>query len=129
AARAGRGARPRPFRPPPRTARRGRARGARLLGGFLPWASRALPARHAELIAALRAAGLDEGLARQLAPRHAFRRACRKLARQRVIRAVSEDEAAITFQFTAERRAGRQHQYELEALLRLDKATGAVICA
>lgn len=80
------------------------------------------------MIDALRESGLDETVARELAPRHAFSRACKKLARDRIIRQVSEDEAAITFQFTSEKRDGDRFAYELETLLTLEKATGKVSC-
>ena len=52
---------------------------------------------------ALREAGLDEGVARELAPRHAFARACRKLSERRIIRPIAEDADTIRFQFTAGR--------------------------
>src|SRR5205823_13693991 len=57
---------------------------------------------------------------------HAFARACKKLARDRIIRPVAEDAEAITFQFTQESRAGDRYEYTLETMLRLEKATGKV---
>jgi hypothetical protein len=69
-----------------------------------------------------------EGVARELAPRRAFARACRQLSEQRIIRQVGEDDAVITFQFTAERREDGRYTYELETLLTLAKATGKVTC-
>jgi hypothetical protein len=84
--------------------------------------------RHLDLVHALTEAGLEEGIARELAPRHAFTRACRKLSQARIIRQVSEDASSITFQFTAERRDGDRYEYELETLLTLDKSTGRVSC-
>src|SRR5204863_490212 len=74
-------------------------------------------------------AGLDESVARELAPRHAFSRACKKLSEARIIRQVAEDELIITFQFTAERRDCDRFEYELETMLTLEKATGKVSCA
>jgi len=59
-----------------------------------------------------------------VAPRHAFTRACKTLARQRIIRQVSEDEASITFQFTSEKRRGDRFQYELETLPLPGQVTG-----
>ena len=38
------------------------------------------------LVDALTASGLDPGVARELAPRHAFARACRRLSDRRIIR-------------------------------------------
>lgn len=102
--------------------------GTPLLGEVITWTCPAKAVRHADLVAALRSAALDEKVARTLAPRHAFARACRKLARARVIRALAETETTITFQFTAESRAGDKFEYTLETLLVLDKKSGAVTC-
>src|SRR5205085_10865782 len=90
------------------------APGARLLGEVISWTCPAAAVRHADLAAALAEAGLDPGVARELLPRHAFARACRKLAKDRIIRPVAEDESAITFQFTQESRRGDHFEYELE---------------
>ena len=57
------------------------APGTRLLGEVLSWTCPAVAVRHAALIEALRDADLDESVARELAPRHAFSRACKRLAR------------------------------------------------
>src|SRR3954454_4081917 len=102
--------------------------GTRLLGEIITWSCSGASIRHLDLVRALRDSGLDEGIARELAPRHAFTRAGRKLAQARIIRQVSEDSKAITFQFTAERRDGDRFEYELETLLTLDKNTGKVSC-
>jgi hypothetical protein len=104
------------------------AEGTRLLGEIICWACSGVAVRHLELVDALRDAGLDEGVARELAPRHAFARACKKLNEARIIRQVGEDDTTITFQFTAERRDGDRFAYELETLLSLEKATGKVSC-
>jgi hypothetical protein len=104
------------------------APGTPLLGEVISWTCPAMTVRYRAVIEALHDSGLDETVARELAPRHAFSRACKKLARQRIIRQVGEDEATITFQFTAERREGDRFQYELETLLSLDKTTGRVSC-
>ncbi len=77
---------------------------------------------------ALKDAGLDENVARELAPRHAFTRACRKLSDQRIIRQVGEDESTVRFQFTHESRTGDKFEYQLETMLVLDKRTGTVSC-
>ena len=104
------------------------APGTRLLGEIISWTCGGIKVRHLDLVGALRDAGLDEAVARELAPRHAFTRACRKLAQARIIRQVSEDRTGLTFQFTAERKEGDRFAYELETLLTLDKATGKVSC-
>src|SRR5262249_42560817 len=97
-------------------------------GEIITWACAGVAVRHLDLVHALRDSGLDEGVARELAPRHAFSRACKKLAQARIIRQVGEDESVITFQFTAERKEDDRFCYELETLLTLDKATGKVSC-
>lgn len=105
------------------------APGTPLLGEILTWSCAGLSVRHVDLIAALRDCGLDESVARELAPRHAFARACKNLAEQRIIRQVAEDSATIAFQFTRESKADDRFEYTFETLLTLDKTTGAVSCA
>jgi hypothetical protein len=102
--------------------------GTKLLGEVISWTCPSMTVRYRAVIEALRESELDEKVARELAPRHAFTRACKKLARERIIRQVCEDEATITFQFTAEKKEGDRFQYELETLLTLDKNTGKVSC-
>jgi hypothetical protein len=102
------------------------AAGARLLGEVISWSCSGVAVTHAALVAALTDAGLDESVARELAPRHAFTRACKKLSDARIIRQVAEDEAAVRFQFTAEHRSGERIEYALETMLTLDKKSGAV---
>jgi hypothetical protein len=102
--------------------------GTRLLGEIISWSCSGVSIRHLDLIDALREAHLEESVARELAPRHAFSRACKKLAHERIIRQVAEDAATIVFQFTAERREHDRFTYELETRLTLEKATGRVTC-
>jgi hypothetical protein len=102
--------------------------GTRLLGEVIAWACPGLSVTHTALVAALEAAGLDPGVARELAPRHAFARACRVLSDQRIIRPVAEDETTIKFQFTQESRSDDKFEYTLETMLTLNKQTGAVSC-
>jgi hypothetical protein len=102
--------------------------GTTLLGEVISWTCSGVAVTQPALLAALRDAGLDPAVARELAPRHAFTRACKKLSDRRIIRQVAEDEAAVRFQFTAETRAADRIEYELETMLTLDKKTGAVTC-
>lgn len=102
--------------------------GTKLLGEILSWSCAGLTVKHIDLVEALHDAGLEENVARELLPRHAFSRACRKLARDRIIRSVAEDASTITFQFTSEAKAGDRYEYTLETLLKLEKATGKVSC-
>ena len=102
--------------------------GTTLLGEIITWACSGVAVRHLDLIHALRGSGLDESVARELAPRHAFSRACKKLSEARIIRQVGEDATAVTFQFTAEHRAGDRFAYDFETMLTLEKASGKVSC-
>jgi hypothetical protein len=102
--------------------------GTRLLGEIISWTCSGIAIKHLDLIEALRDARLDETVARELAPRHAFSRACKKLARERIIRQVSEDATYLRFQFTQEKREDGRFTYEIETLLTLEKATGTVTC-
>jgi hypothetical protein len=102
--------------------------GVKLLGEVITWSCNGVTIRHLDLITALRDADLDESVARELAPRHAFSRACRKLSEARIIRQVAEDEATIHFQFTSEHKEGDRYSYDFETLLTLTKATGKVTC-
>jgi hypothetical protein len=102
--------------------------GSRLLGEVIAWACPGVSVTHTDLVRALEDAGLDPGVARELAPRHAFSRACKRLSDQRIIRPVSEDAATVKFQFTQESREGDRYEYRLETTLTLDKQTGAVTC-
>jgi hypothetical protein len=104
------------------------ASGTQLLGEVISWTCLGVAVTHAPLLAALKDAGLDENVARELAPRHAFTRACKKLSDQRIIRQVGEDESTVRFQFTHESRSGDKFEYELETMLTLDKLTGRVTC-
>ena len=104
------------------------AAGTRLHGEVIAWTCSGVSVTHPALVAALRDAGLDESVARELAPKHAFTRACKKLCDRRIIRKVAEDEACVTFQFTQESRDGDRFDYTLETLLTLDKRTGTVAC-
>jgi hypothetical protein len=102
--------------------------GTRLLGEIITWSATGVRVSHLTLVEALRDGGLDEGVARELAPRHAFARACKKLSEARIIRPVSEDAHVIKFQFTSERREEGRYTYEIETVLTLEKATGTVSC-
>ena len=103
--------------------------GTKLLGEIITWNCSGITIKHLDLIDALRVSGLEESVARELAPRHAFSRACKKLSEARIIRQVAEDEKTITFQFTQESRKGDHYEYALETMLSLEKATGKVTCA
>src|SRR6187551_2981247 len=100
----------------------------RLLGEVITWTCPGLSVPHMALVEALSSSDLDPAVARELAPRHAFSRACRRLSDRRIIRLVAEDATTLTFQFTAESRAGDRYEYVMETLLKLEKQTGTVSC-
>lgn len=102
--------------------------GTALLGEILTWSCSGVKIRHADLIEALRDADLDESVARELAPRHAFTRACKKLSEARIIRQIAEDAHTITFQFTKESKASDSWEYRFETRLVLAKSTGKITC-
>jgi hypothetical protein len=104
------------------------AAGTRLLGEVISWTCSGVSVTHPALLTALRDAGLDENVARELAAKHAFTRACKKLCERRIIRQVAEDETCVKFQFTQESRDGDRYEYALETMLTLDKRTGTVTC-
>ncbi len=102
--------------------------GTKLLGEVISWTCSGVAVTHPALVEALTAAALDPAVARELAPRHAFTRACKKLSDARIIRRVAEDDVTLTFQFTQETRSSDRIEYTLETMLALDKQTGKVSC-
>lgn len=102
--------------------------GTKLLGEVISWTCSGVAVTHADLVSALSDADLDPAVARELAPRHAFTRACKKLSDARIIRRVTEDDTALIFQFTQETRSNDRLEYTLETMLQLDKQTGKVSC-
>jgi len=102
--------------------------GTKLLGEVISWTCSGVAVTHPALVTGLTDAGLDPAVARELAPRHAFTRACKKLSDARIIRRVAEDETTLTFQFTQETRSTDRLEYVLETMLTLDKQTGRVSC-
>jgi len=100
----------------------------RLLGEIISWTCTGVSVTHSTLVSALKDAGLEENVARELAPKHAFTRACKKLSDQRIIRQVAEDESTVKFQFTSEHRSSDRIEYELETMLSLNKGAGKVSC-
>lgn len=97
------------------------------LGEIVSWRSPA-HVRFADLKAALSGAGLDDELAKDMLPRHAFSRAAKQLEEGRIIRKVEEDDSSIEFQFTREYLVSGEYQYTKETTVQLDKASGAVTC-
>jgi hypothetical protein len=99
-------------------------------GEVVAWDVAGVRGTRDQIVAALAAAGLETEAARKLCPRHAWCRAARGLAENRIIRPLSEDGNTLAFQFTREDRAeticGDRYHYDFEAVLSLDKQTGRV---
>jgi hypothetical protein len=103
--------------------------GLDLLGEIITWEIGTAASSHAKVVAALKSADLDESMARELLPRHAFSRACKKLAEARIIRQVKDDGGFLDFQFTKESLSGDRWDYAFETMLRLNKQTGDIDCS
>jgi hypothetical protein len=98
------------------------------LGEIIAWNVGGVRVTHSALVNALRDVGFDARLARELAPRHAWTRACKRLEENRIIRPVEEDRAQVKFQFTQERRVEDGFEYDRETVITLDKLTGRLEC-
>jgi len=98
----------------------------KMLGEIITWKIQGVAISHADLLSGLMASDLDCDVAKELAPRNAFARACSKLDSERIIRKVAEDHATITFQFTREALEEGKFSYHFESLLFLDKHSGNI---
>lgn len=78
---------------------------------------------------ALRAADLDPGMAADMAPQNALKRAFAQMKEGRIIRQLRRDGDEIWFQFTAEHLDDKEVTYDKEAELSLDVSTGWVWCS
>lgn len=97
-------------------------------GEVVSWDCPGVGVRFAKLREALREAGLKEDLARDLLPRHAFARAAKKLAEDRLIEPVTaaETSAEMVFQLTARSQDKDEIRYAADTKLFLDKKTGKI---
>src|SRR5207245_2558150 len=98
----------------------------KLLGEIITWSAGASSIPYPTVVQALKDASLDEKVAKELAPRHAFARACRKLSEERIIRQVKDDAGFLHFQFTAEQLVKEKYDYKFETMLTLNKETGDI---
>ena len=98
----------------------------KMLGEIITWKIQGVAISHADLISGLMASDLDCDVAKELAPRNAFARACSKLNNERIIRKVAEDHSTISFQFTREALEDGKFSYHFESLLFLDKHSGNI---
>lgn len=100
----------------------------RLLGEVITWQVKTDSVKHNDVVNALVDAGLDDKLAREMLPKHAFTRAAKKLTEDRVIDVLRDEADTVTFQFTKRALRGDEWKYEKETLLVLDKVTGKIKC-
>ena len=98
----------------------------KMLGEIITWKVQGVAISHADLISGLMASDLDCDVAKELAPRNAFARACSKLDSERIIRKVAEDHATITFQFTREALEEGKFSYHFESLIFVNKHSGKI---
>jgi len=98
----------------------------KMLGEIITWKIPRVAISHADLITGLMASDLDCDVAKEIAPRNAFARACSKLDNERIIRKVAEDHATISFQFTREALEEGKFSYHFESLLFLNKYSGGI---
>lgn len=98
------------------------------LGEVVCWKTGKAEHEHPDVLAALTAAGLDSGVARELAPRDAFSRAAKKMGDDRVIDVAGQTRGELTFQFTRRYVEEQEWRYTKDCLLTLDKQTGRVRC-
>lgn len=83
---------------------------------------------YSRVLAELDECGLDQNLLRELHPRYAFARACHEMEEGRIIRRLDDGKDELTFQFTHETREGGLYDYQLEAVVTLDKKDGTISC-
>ena len=98
----------------------------KMLGEIITWKIQGVAISHADLLAGLMASDLDCDVAKELAPRNAFARACSKLDSERIIRKIAEDHEKISFQFTREALEEGKFSYHFESLLFLNKYSGGI---
>jgi hypothetical protein len=101
---------------------------ARMLGEVVTWNTGGTAHIHADIVQALKDASLDDKVARELLPRHAFSRAAKKLTEERVIDVLRDEKDTITFQFTKRVIESDEWSYKKETLLKLDKTSGKITC-
>lgn len=100
------------------------------LGHFVTWSTRRIGRLLRTTLAdKLVDAGLDPSFAKELSRDCAFTRGCKMLSENRVIdRLDGVQTDTVTFQFTKKQLEGGQFAHWHEALIHLDKITGAITC-
>jgi len=96
-----------------------------VIGSICWWNIRGADLTKDQFVALLKEAGLPEKYAREHNYRSSFIRALKNMEEDRIIRRVSEDDAFIVYQFTAEKATGAQKtaklEYEYETRVIVDK--------
>lgn len=105
------------------------ASGVELLGEVVMWEMTRGEIRYADLVDNLKTAGLNPDAAAVMLPKNAFKRACRRLRENRIIRELDKDGRMVSFQFTQEQRVDGALEYHREAVMVLDTESGAITCA
>lgn len=81
-----------------------------------------------EVCQALDKVGLDSGIVNEFLPRNAFSRACKTLAKDRVIDLFKQEASELVFQFTAKQLQEHGIEYSKETFVRLNVETGKITC-
>ncbi len=97
-----------------------------LAGEIVVWGFSGPGVKFSDVRQAIQNGNFDKKLLRDRLPRHAFARACHKMAEDRHIVLVSEDTDYIKFQFTAMKRDSAEIRYQKETVVSLDKKSGRV---
>jgi hypothetical protein len=98
----------------------------KISGFVVAWNLNGLKVRYQEVVDALDVAGLDKDKAKELAPQHAWTRACKKLEKDRVIKETMKDGDLVYYQFTQEQVSGEEVNYIKEDTICLNKKEGKV---
>lgn len=101
-----------------------------ILGMIFSWRPGGDAVKHADVIQALKDVGLDEKVAREIAPAQAFTRAANRLKVEGVIDVLRSETDTTTFQFTDKLLDSKKGEwkYSKKCLLSLNKITGKVSC-
>src|SRR5574338_62724 len=99
----------------------------KISGFIVAWNMAGLKVKFEDVTNALVAARLDTSKAKELAPRHAWTRACRKLEKNRVIKETMKDGDLVYYQFTQEVVNGENVDYVKEDTIVLNQKTGNVV--
>jgi alkylhydroperoxidase family enzyme len=123
--------------PPPRAASRETPfhvpADGKVWGEIVAWSPGGVRVPHADVVAALKASGLDPAEAREFSPRNAWLRAKNQLKESRVICELPDDPEApgkLRFQFNTEKPSagGALVEYPFETVVSVDRETGDLAC-